>query len=256
MMSKETFELIPAIDIYDSKCVRLTQGDYKQVEEFSNNPLEVAKKWQDNGAQRLHIVDLNGAKEGFPVNFKLISKIAAGLNARVKVQVGGGIRTFESIKNYINEGADYVILSTKALKDKVFLNEALKMYNEKIILALDIKDNEVALSGWLERSSIKLNDALQVADGVKQFIYTDISKDGTLSSPNLKKIKEITSNCSSEVIISGGISKMEDILSVLSLKKEGAKTINGVIVGKALYKGTIDLKEAIEATQKALNPNT
>lgn len=243
------FEIIPAIDILEGKCVRLTQGQYNNVEEFSSHPEEIAKKWTDLGAKRLHIVDLDGAKEGFPVNFKQIVKIIKSTNAQV--QVGGGIRSMESIKEYINEGTHYIVLGTKAFTDKVFLKNVLELYDEKIILSLDLKMGRVALSGWYETIDVDPGN-MEDINNIKQIIYTDISKDGTLSGPNLKTLEKIAQTIKSNIIVSGGISCIEDIIAILQIKKLRHSNISGAILGKSLYKGMINLSKAIEITQKEL----
>lgn len=243
-MNKNLFEIIPAIDILGGKCVRLTLGQYNMVEEFSLSPEDVAKKWVEAGAKRLHIVDLDGAKEGFPVNYKVITKIVNATSAII--QVGGGVRTHDSIKSYINEGVKFVILGTKAFQDKVFLKEALQEYNEKIILALDLKNNRIALSGWLDTIEINIKKHLEDAKNIKQIIYTDISKDGTLAGPNLRGIEKIAGAIHSQIIVSGGISSIKDITAILNIKKHKHSNISGVILGKSLYKGLIDLRSAIE----------
>ncbi len=244
------FEIIPAIDILDGKCVRLTQGQYDKVEEFSTNPEEIAKKWVSCGAKRIHLIDLNGAKEGYPVNFEVISTITKIPN--IKVQVGGGVRTKETIKQYLDEGVSYIILGTKAFQDKDFFKEVLDLYDEKIILGLDLKNNKVALSGWQETIKINLNNLEEHFGNIKQIIHTDISKDGTLSGPNLESLSVVANSVKSKIIVSGGISGMEDILAILKLKKEKHQNISGVILGKSLYKEKIDLREAIELTTKLL----
>ena len=246
---KGDLEIIPAIDILDGKCVRLTQGQYDKVEEFSTNPEEIAKKWIGLGAKRIHLVDLDGAKQGYPVNFKVISRIAKLTN--IKVQVGGGIRTKETIKQCLNEGISYVILGTKAFQDKDFFKEILDLYDEKIILGLDLKNNRVALSGWQETIEINLNNLEEIFGNIKQIIYTDIAKDGTLSGPNLKSLEIVARSTKSKIIVSGGISSIEDIIAILKLKKESHQNISGIILGKSLYKQKIDLKEAIELTKKS-----
>ena len=245
------FEIIPAIDILDGNCVRLTQGQYNLVEEFSNNPEEIAKKWISLGAKRLHIVELNGAKEGYPVNYKVISNLVKSIKAdNIELEVGGGIRTAESIKNYINEGVKYIVLGTKAFQDKDFLKQIVSKYKEKIIIGLDLKNKEIAVSGWYKTSNISLSTVASEMESIKQIIYTDISKDGTLSGPNLKSVEEIASLFNSNIIVSGGISKIEDIKSILDLKGAGYPNISGVILGKSLYKGTIDLSNAIDLANK------
>lgn len=247
-MKQSSFEIIPAIDILNGKCVRLTQGKYNLVEEFSNKPEEIAKQWEGCGAKRLHIVDLDGAKEGRPVNHKVITKIIRA--AKAKVQVGGGIRTLQSIKEYLNEGVSYIILGTKAFQDKIFLKEAVDLYGKEVILGLDLKNNRIALSGWNETLDVDIGKLGRDMQGIKQIIYTDVSKDGTLSGPNLKSIREVASTFKSKIIVSGGISSTGDIIAVLNIKKEGYSNISGVILGKSLYKGSINLSSAIELVKK------
>ena len=250
-MKNKPFELIPAIDILDGKCVRLTQGRYNLIEEFSTNPVEIAKKWLDLGARRLHIVDLDGAKEGYPVNQNIICKIVKNTKAKkAKIQVGGGIRTYKDIREYFENGADFIILGTKAFEDRTFLNKAVEMYQGKIIVGMDLKNRRIALSGWKKTKDIKLNNLSQYLRNIKQIIYTDISKDGTLAGPNIKSIKEIANHFKSKIIVSGGLSSIDDILRVLKLK-EDCPNICGIILGKSLYKGTIDLRSALKAISSA-----
>lgn len=249
-MSNNLFEIIPAIDILDGKCVRLTQGQYNKVEEFSANPEDIAKKWLDEGATRLHIVDLNGAREGFPVNKEVIYKIISSIRKKnIKIQVGGGIRNSASIKEYLDQGINYTILGTKAFQDSSFVKEMVDLYKDQIILGLDIKNGRIALSGWEETTDLSFKKLSEETHAVKQIIYTDVSKDGTLAGPNLKSIREISSALKSEIIVSGGISSINDILNIVNLKKENHSNITGVILGKSLYKGTIDLSEAINSVK-------
>lgn len=242
------FEIIPAIDILDGKCVRLTQGDYKIVEEFSTNPLEVAKKWEFEGAERLHLVDLNGAKDGFAVNKEIILKIVK--NTNMQVEVGGGIRNVETIKEYLEGGLNYVIVGTKVFKDISFLHEILNLFGKKIILGLDMKDGKIALSGWNELIEIDFNTLIKDINKVDQVIFTDISKDGMLTGPNLDSLKKIASLLTSNIIASGGMSKIDDIISIIKLRNNHPN-ISGAILGKSLYKGTIDLKSALEAIKSS-----
>ena len=242
-VTKDSFDLIPAIDVLGGKCVRLTQGKFDQVEEFSTDPEEIAKKWVEHGAKRIHVVDLDGAKEGSPINFKIIAKIAK--LSGIQVQVGGGIRSIETINTYLDEGIDYVILGTKAFQDKAFLGKALDMFREKVIVGLDMKNKEVALAGWEETIDINLNKLCEYLRGVEQIIYTDTTRDGTLSGPNLNFLKEIATLVTSKIIVSGGVSSMNDVIDIINLKNKELSNISGIILGKSLYKGTIDLKSAI-----------
>ena len=244
------FEIIPAIDILGGKCVRLTHGQYDKAEEFSSNPEEIAKKWINCGAERIHLVDLDGAKQGQPVNFNIILKIAK-LSSGVKIQAGGGIRTKENIKKYLAEGISYVILGTKAFQDKDFFKEASDLYKNKIILGLDLKNGRVGLSGWQETIEINLNNLSEHLGDIHQIIYTDISKDGTLGGPNLKSLETVAGSIRSKIIASGGVSSIQDIIEILKLKKEKCPNITGVILGKSLYKQKVDLREAIELTKKS-----
>ena len=248
---KDLFEIIPAIDILDGKCVRLTQGQYNKVEEFSNNPIDIAKRWVDLGAKRLHVIDLNGAKDGYPANLKIITQLTRDVKATV--QVGGGVRTLKTIKDYLNVGVKYLILGTKAFQDNKFLKEVLGLYNEQIIVGLDLRNDKVAVSGWQKTTDLGIEQLTSEMIGVKQIIYTDITKDGMLSGPNLKSVSEIASIFNSNIIVSGGMSTLDDIVSLLNLKKKGFTKISGAILGKSLYKGTIDLTSAIQAVEKELN---
>jgi len=242
----DCFEIIPAIDILNGKCVRLTQGNYDNAEQFSDNPLEIAKKWVDCGAKRIHIVDLDGAKKGTPTNKKIILNIAKHTN--VRIQVGGGIRSRDTIDEYLNSGISYVILGTKAFQDPAFLDKALEKYNENLILGLDLKNNMIALSGWSKTIEINLNK-LASDPRLNQIIFTDISKDGMLTGPNLTLIKQIANTFKSNIIVSGGISTLDDIISLINIKNEGLSNISGVILGKSLYKETIDLRSALKIAE-------
>ncbi len=254
-MSEPSFEIIPAIDIIDGKCVRLRCGDYTNIEEYSSTPEEIAKKWVSLGAKRLHIVDLDGAKEGKPINFKVISNIIKKL-PDIKIQVGGGIRTIEFIKNYLNEGVGFIILGTKIFKDKQFLKEVKDKYLANIIVGLDLRNNKIALSGWKETTDLNIEELKESMSDIKQIVYTDIAKDGTLSGPNLISLEAITLSFPSKIIVSGGISCIEDICQILKLKQLKCPNISGVVLGKSLYKETINLKDAIQiVTKKLTNAN-
>lgn len=246
----KSFNVIPAIDILNGKCVRLTQGKYEEVEEFSDNLEETAKKWVSLGAGRLHVVDLDGAKEGRPINLKAILKVRESVN--IKIQVGGGIRDIFTLEEYINEGIDYVVLGTKVFQDKDFLNRALSLSSEKVIIGLDLKNKKIALSGWKETMEMEINELADYLKEVKQVIFTDTSKDGTLSGPNIKYIEEIASALKSNIIASGGFSNIEDLKNIIELKKQKCSNLSGVILGKSLYKGAIDLKTAIQLVDKEL----
>ena len=231
-------KIFPAIDIKDKKCVRLIKGDFNQKTEYEMSPVEQATQFIDKGFKNLHIVDLDGALAGETVNHDIIKEIVSKFD--FKVEVGGGVRDFDSIQEYADIGVDKVILGSAAIKDKNFLKKACKKFPKKIALGLDAKDGKLSLSGWKESSGISTLDFLtEVNDyGISRLNFTDIDKDGTKESPNFEetlKVAEI-SNC--PVIISGGVSSIEDIKKAKTLKN-----IEGVIVGKAIYDGDIKLEE-------------
>ena len=231
-------KIFPAIDIKNKKCVRLIKGDFAQKTEYQMSPVEQAIQFIKKGFKNLHIVDLDGALTGETVNIDIIKEIVSKFN--FKVEVGGGVRDFNSIQEYADIGVDKIILGSAAIKDKNFLKKACKKFPKKIALGLDAKDGKLSLSGWKESSGISALDFLtEVNDyGISRLIFTDINKDGTKESPNFEetlKVAEI-SNC--PVIISGGVSSIEDIKKAKTLKN-----IEGVIVGKAIYDGDIKLEE-------------
>ena len=233
-------KIFPAIDIKDKKCVRLIKGDFDNKTEYETSPIDQAKKYKDHGFINLHIVDLDGALSGERVNLDVIEEIVSKFD--LKIEIGGGVRTFESIQKYIGSGAEKVILGSAAIKDKNFLKEACLKFPNKIALGLDAKDGYLSVSGWTENSNQLIIDFLKEVNNfsVSRLIYTDIDKDGTKSSPNFgetEKIAEI-SNC--PVIISGGVSSMDDIKKAKNLNN---KNIEGIIVGKAIYDGDIQLDE-------------
>jgi phosphoribosylformimino-5-aminoimidazole carboxamide ribotide isomerase len=233
-------KIFPAIDIKDKKCVRLIKGDFDKKTEYKTLPIDQAIKYKDHGFKNLHIVDLDGALTGNTSNLDIIEEIAGKLD--IKIEIGGGIRTVSSIKKYINVGVEKIILGSAAIKNKEFLKEACIEFKNKIALGLDAKDGSLLVSGWKENLNIKTLDFLKEVNdfGVSRLIYTDIDKDGTKASPNFEetvKIAEI-SNC--PVIISGGVSSINDIKKAKELAN---KNIGGIIVGKAIYDGDIKLEE-------------
>ncbi|MBI2847830.1 MAG: 1-(5-phosphoribosyl)-5-[(5-phosphoribosylamino)methylideneamino]imidazole-4-carboxamide isomerase [Chloroflexi bacterium] len=234
-------EIIPAIDLKNGKCVRLYQGDYNRETVFSEDPLEIALRWQAFGAHRLHIVDLDGADQGIPVNQDIIRQITA--TALVPIQIGGGIRRIETVKELLKMGVDRVILGTVAVEDPQLVGDVCRNFAESIAVSIDTRDGWVATHAW--RRETKLN-AIEFAKtmaklGVKRFVYTDIGRDGTLTEPNFTAIAEMVNATRLPVIASGGISTL---LHVKMLKQLGAE---GVIIGRALYTGDIDLKQTIAA---------
>ena len=231
-------KIFPAIDIKDKKCVRLIKGDFNQKTEYEMTPVEQATKFIDKGFKNLHIVDLDGALSGETVNLDIIKEIVRKFD--FKVEVGGGVRDFDSIQEYADIGVDKVILGSAAIKDQNFLKKACKRFPKKIALGLDAKDGKLSVSGWKESSGISTLDFLnEVNDySISRLIFTDINKDGTKESPNFEetlKVAEI-SNC--PVVISGGVSSIEDIKKAKTLKN-----VEGVIVGKAIYDGDVKLEE-------------
>jgi len=232
-------KIFPAIDIKDKKCVRLVKGDFANKTEYEMSPIDQAGKYKDHGFKDLHIVDLDGALSGETINLDIIQEIVSKFD--LKIEVGGGVRTIDSIQNYLDVGIEKVILGSAAIKDKNFLKEACQKFPNKIALGLDAKDGYLSVFGWKENSNqLTLNFLKEVNDyGVSRLIYTDINRDGTKQSPNFEETTKVadTSNC--PVIISGGVSSIDDIKKAKSLNKN----IEGIIVGKAIYDGDIQLDE-------------
>ena len=234
-------KIFPAIDIKDKKCVRLVKGDFDNKTEYELSPVDQACKYKDHGFKNLHIVDLDGALTGETVNLDIIQEIINKFD--LKIEIGGGVRNFESIQKYTDVGVEKVILGSAAIKDKNFLKEACQKFPDKIALSLDAKNGYLSVSGWKENSNqLTLDFLKEVNDyGVSRVIYTDINRDGTKQSPNFEETIKVaeTSNC--PVIISGGVSSIDDIKKAKSLKN-----IEGIIVGKAIYDGDIKLDELVK----------
>ena len=233
-------KIFPAIDIKDKKCVRLIKGDFENKIEYETSPIDQAGKYKDHGFKNLHIVDLDGALTGETVNLDLIQEIVSKFE--LKIEIGGGVRTFESIKKYTDVGVEKVILGSVAIKDKNFLKEACAKFPNKIALGLDSKDGYLSIFGWKENSNQLTLDFLKDVNdyGVSRLIYTDINKDGTKSSPNFKETEKVAEISNCPVIISGGVSSIKDIKTAKNLNN---KNIEGIIVGKAIYDGDIQLDE-------------
>jgi phosphoribosylformimino-5-aminoimidazole carboxamide ribotide isomerase len=233
--------IIPAVDIKEGRCVRLVQGKADQETVYSNDPLSMANHWDEEGAQTIHVVDLDGAFQGSPINAEIVKNII--YSSSVDIQVGGGIRTLETIETYVKAGAYRVILGTVAQKEPEFVEEACKRFPDKIIVGIDARDGLVAVKGWVEVSEQKATDLAQKMKGygIAGFIFTDISRDGMLQGPNLESIKEFAESAQLPVIASGGVSHLEDIKNLAKLESYG---VEGVIVGKALYDKTLTFKEA------------
>ena len=237
-------QIIPAIDLLDGHCVRLHQGDYDQVTRFSDDPVAQALAWQQQGAQRLHLVDLDGAKSGQAVNDAAVKAITAALS--IPVQLGGGVRTVERVEELLRCGLDRVILGTIALEQPELVDQLAATYPDNIVVGIDAKNGKVATRGWIEESS---TDATALAQrfstsGIAAIISTDIATDGTLAGPNLEALRAMAEASAVPVIASGGIGNLEHLLSLLALAPLG---VEGVIVGRALYDGRVDLAEAIQA---------
>ncbi|MBE9128235.1 MULTISPECIES: 1-(5-phosphoribosyl)-5-[(5-phosphoribosylamino)methylideneamino]imidazole-4-carboxamide isomerase [unclassified Coleofasciculus] len=237
-------DVIPAIDLLEGRCVRLYQGDYERSQVFNDNPVDVAKQWVDQGATRLHVVDLDGAKVGHPVNTKTIDAIVQTVG--VPVQVGGGLRDRMGVSQLLTIGVGQVILGTAAVEDHPLVSQLCAEFPGKIIVGIDARNGRVATRGWLETSEVAATElSQQMAQlGVAAIIYTDIHRDGTLTGPNRDVLRELARNISVPIIASGGVSSITDLLSLLALEPMG---VTGAIVGRALYTGDVSLKEAIQA---------
>ena len=237
-------EIIPAVDLRNGKCVRLYQGDYEKETVFSDDPTSMALRWQSEGAKRLHLVDLDGAAKGEPCNLTAIEKIADSVD--IPIELGGGIRSLDTIEKLLQIGVRRVILGTVAVENRDLAKDACQRFGEQVVIGIDARDGMVATRGWLEDSSVTAIDlAKQMIDlGAKRFIYTDISRDGTLTSPNFEAIADLISQVNAPIIAAGGISSVDHLVKLDSIGVEGA------IVGRAIYTGDINLKEAF----KRVNP--
>jgi len=233
-------KIFPAIDIKDKKCVRLIKGDFDNKTDYEISPIEQAGKYKEHGFRNLHIVDLDGALTGETINLNLIAEIVKKFN--IKIEVGGGIRNIKSIQKYLDTGVEKIILGSAAIKDKNFLKEACNKFPEKIALGLDAKNGYLSVSGWKENSNqLTLDYLKEVNDyGASRLIYTDINRDGMKQSPNFLETTKVADLSNCPVIISGGVSSIEDIKKAKELKN---KNIEGIIVGKAIYDGDIKLEE-------------
>lgn len=232
--------IFPAIDIKDGNCVRLKQGKFDELDVYFDNPVEVAQKWESKGAEFIHIVDLDGAKDGKSKNYDIIANIAKTVN--IPIQVGGGIRSEEAVKNLLDAGVNRVILGTAAVNDEKFLREMAEKYGEKIVVSVDAKDGIVAVDGWINLSTIRSEEFVKTLDeiGVKTIVYTDIAKDGMMQGPNFDIYKEVSEISDIDVIASGGVSSIDDVKKLKSMDMYGA------IIGKALYIDKIKLEDALE----------
>ena len=237
-------EVIPAIDLLQGKCVRLYQGDYNQSEVFHENPVIIAKQWVDQGATRLHLVDLDGAKQGESINLGVIEKIVNAIS--IPVQVGGGLRDRKGVAQLLKLGVQRAILGTVAVEKPELVQQLAQEFPQQIVVGIDARQGKVATRGWLETSEIEATDLAQKMEkfGVAGIIYTDIQRDGTLIGPNTEALRELSNCVNIPVIASGGVSSLTDLLSLLALEASG---VTGVIVGRAIYTGDVNLTEAIQA---------
>ena len=244
--------IIPAIDLKDGRCVRLKQGDMSTATVFSDDPVAMAKHWAAEGAKRLHIVDLNGAIAGRPKNEKVIREIVAAVGDAVPIQLGGGIRDLDAIESYLDAGVTYVVIGTAAVKNPGFLSDACYAFPGHVIAGLDAKEGKVAVEGW---SKLTGHDVIDLAKkfeeyGVEAIIYTDIGRDGMMSGVNIDATFKLAQQLKTPIIASGGLASLKDVQAVCEkLVPEG---VIGVIAGRALYEGKIDLKKAQQAANKAL----
>lgn len=242
-----SFIVYPAIDIRGGKCVRLFQGDYGQETVYADSPLAMAKRWVEEGAAWVHLVDLDGAKEGKPENAALIKEIARSIT--VPVQVGGGIRTEEQIADYLEAGVARVIVGTAAIEDEPFTKRILQTYGDKIAIGLDCRNGLVATRGWLTTTDVQATELAKrlVSYGAETFIYTDIARDGTMTGPNVEEIVALAVATGKSVIASGGVSQLDDLLMLAAHVTDG---VSGAIVGKALYTDAFTLEEALQRMEE------
>ncbi|MDC6480034.1 1-(5-phosphoribosyl)-5-[(5-phosphoribosylamino)methylideneamino]imidazole-4-carboxamide isomerase [Gammaproteobacteria bacterium] len=235
-------KIIPAIDIQNGNCVRLKQGDFTKETIFHSSPIDMAQKWVDEGAERLHIVDLDGARLGSPINMAVISKICDKFPS-IPVQIGGGIRDLETAEKYLSAGASFIIVGTKAVEDPNFIKILCSKFPKKIIVGIDAKNGEVATEGWLSISDKNAIDFAKIFEnlGVAEIVYTDIEKDGMMKGLNIEATLDLAKNVKIPIIASGGVSCIEDIYKIGAYTKSG---ISGIIIGRALYEKKFNIEEA------------
>jgi len=235
--------IFPAIDIKNGKCVRLVKGDFKKMTSYDNSPIEQADKFFQSGFNNIHIIDLDGALQGKMINYDIIKKIIQKF--KLKVQIGGGIRTIEDIKKWIEIGADTIVMGTAALENTDLLQNACEKFKNRIAVALDIKDGFLHLSGWNKKTNISIKTFIDKIEnfGVSRIIYTDINKDGTKQGPNIEDTIKLSKKVKIPFIISGGVSSIKDIKKIKEIKNSN---IQGVIVGKSIYDGDIDIKDLVK----------
>ena len=241
-------KIIPAIDIKEGRCVRLRQGNFNKETVFSDDPLAVAEQWLEQGAKRIHLVDLDGALKGAPMNKEIIERIVK-LCESIPVQVGGGIRDLETLSSYLDSGVSYIIIGTKAINSPEFIEKACKKFHDRIIVGLDSINNKLALNGWSTNSELDLFEvAIRLEKlGVSSIIFTDISKDGMLEGPNIKEISKLARKLTIPVIASGGVKNTDDIKALAEISQ---RCLPDRRVGRAIYEGTLNLKSANEVLAK------
>ena len=236
-------KILPAIDLKDGKCVRLSMGDYSQVRNYDFNPLELAMNWADNGVKNLHIVDLDGAKDGRLSNFETIQKIRKQI-PNLYIQMGGGIRSLGDVQKYLDIGLDKVIIGTKAMSDRTFLDELDSVTKNKVIIDMAVKDGKMAIQGWNQSSALDIDSFINYIETqqIYEVVLTDVSKDGMLSGVNFDLINEVLSKTEIPIIASGGVTTIDDIEKLILLTKKG---LSGVIIGKAIYESRIKINDLI-----------
>ncbi|WP_457677752.1 1-(5-phosphoribosyl)-5-[(5-phosphoribosylamino)methylideneamino]imidazole-4-carboxamide isomerase [Thermovibrio sp.] len=238
------FEVIPAVDIKGGRCVRLYQGRADTEKVYFENPVEVAKRWEEEGAPRIHVVDLDGAFEGVPKNIKVVEEIVKAV--KVPVQFGGGVRTLKALKELFKIGVDRVVVGTVAVEEPELFNQMVSAYPGRLVVGIDAKDGMATTRGWVEVSNLRATELAKRFEDkpIWGFVYTDISRDGTLTSPNFKEVEIFASSTSKPVIASGGVARVEDLIRLSKING-----VAGAIVGKALYEGRVNLREALEAVR-------
>ena len=245
--------IIPAIDLKDGKCVRLKQGRMDESTIFSENPAEMSKQWVDQGARRLHLVDLDGAFAGKPVNDNAIKSIVSELGGVIPIQLGGGIRNLETVESFLNSGVDSIIIGTAAVTHPEFLKEACLLFPGQIIVGLDAKDGDAAINGWAELTGQNVIDLAKIFEGygAESIIYTDIGRDGMLGGVNIGATVKLSESLIIPVVASGGVSNLKDIEDLCEVSNTG---IRGVITGRAIYEGTLDFRAAQELADELTRP--
>ena len=240
--------LIPAIDIKDGKCVRLRQGNMDDVTVFADDPIDAAQRWVEIGARRLHIIDLDGAASGEPVNAELVHRICQ-MYPELPVQIGGGVRDEDSVQAYLEAGVQYVILGTKAVNEPHFVSDLCVEFPRHIIVGLDARDGKLAVDGWSKLSKHNLIDLAQQfeSDGVEAILYTDISRDGMLSGVNVAATKKLAESIRVPVIAAGGLTDLEDLQALCEVAESG---VQGVVTGRAIYEGTLDFAQGLKLAEK------